>query len=97
MRQIVDDEHLCIYGIVTRDIKLVTVWRLLLLMDDVLTDRRFCQLDYLQVVFFLNLHRQDHVPHKMNKPCGNLAFYPARQKFLIVEHFASPFGQKVSS
>ena len=37
MRQIVDDKHLGIYGIVTRHIKLVTVRRLLLLVDDVLT------------------------------------------------------------
>ena len=87
MRQIIDDKHLGIYGIVTRDIKLVTVWRLLLLMDDVLTGRRFCQLEYLQVIFFLDFHRQDHMPHKMNKPCGNLAFYPARQEFLLVEYF----------
>ena len=42
--------------------------------------------DYLQVILFLDFHRQDHVPHKMNKPCGNLAFYPARQEFLIFEH-----------
>ena len=37
MRQIVDDKHLGIYGIVTRHIKLVTVRRLLLLVDNVLT------------------------------------------------------------
>ena len=37
MRQIVDDEHLRVYGIVTRHIKLVTVWRLFLLVDNVLT------------------------------------------------------------
>ena len=37
MRQIVDDEHLRIYRIVTRYIELVTVRRLLLLVDNVLT------------------------------------------------------------
>ncbi len=51
MRQIVDDEHLRIYRIVTRYIELVTVRRLLLLVDNVLTGRCFCQLEYLQVVF----------------------------------------------
>ena len=44
MRQIINHEHLRVYGIVTRHIKLVTVGRLLLLVDDVLTDRRFRQL-----------------------------------------------------
>jgi len=68
MRQIVDDEHFRVYCIVTRYIEFVAVGRLLLLVDNVLTGRYFCQLEYLQVVFFLNLHRQDHVPHKMNKP-----------------------------
>ena len=53
MRQIINHEHLRVYGIVTRHIKLVTVGRLLLLVDDVLTDRRFCQLEYLQVIFSL--------------------------------------------
>ena len=38
MRQIVDDEHFRIYGIVTRYIELVTVRRLLLLVDDVPCD-----------------------------------------------------------
>ena len=37
MRQIVDDEHLRIYGIVTRYIELITIGRLFLLVDDVLT------------------------------------------------------------
>ena len=37
MRQIVDDEHLRVYCIVTRYIELVTVRRLFLLVDDVLT------------------------------------------------------------
>ena len=41
MRQIVDDEHLRIYRIVTRYIELVTVGRLFLLVDDVLTRWRF--------------------------------------------------------
>ena len=45
MRQIVDDKHLGIYGIVTRHIKLVTVRRLLLLMDDVLTHWCFVSLN----------------------------------------------------
>ncbi len=54
MRQIVDDEHLRVYGIVTRYIEFVTVRRLFLLVDDVLTGRRFCQLEYLQVIFFLD-------------------------------------------
>ena len=47
MRQIVDDEHLRIYGIITRYIELVTVRRLLLLVDDVLTGRRFRQREHL--------------------------------------------------
>ena len=47
MRQIVDDEHFRIYGIVTRYIELVTVRRLLLLVDDVLTRWRFRQSEYL--------------------------------------------------
>ena len=68
MRQIVDDKHLGIYGIVTRHIKLVTVRRLLLLMDNVLTDRRFCQLEYLQVIFSLDFHCQNHVPHQVSQP-----------------------------
>ena len=51
MRQIVDDKHLGIYGIVARYIELVTVRRLLLLVDDMLTGRCFRQLEYLQVVF----------------------------------------------
>ena len=68
MRQIVDDEHLRIYGIVARYIELVTVRRLLLLMDDVLTGRRFRQREYLQVVFLFDLHSQDHVPHKIGQP-----------------------------
>ena len=68
MRQIVDDKHLGIYGIVTRYIKLVTVRRLLLLMDNVLTGRRFRQREYLQVVLGLNLHGQDHVPHQVGQP-----------------------------
>ena len=58
-----------------------------LLVDDMLTHWCFRQLEYLQVIFFLDFHCQNHVPHEMNKPCGNLAFYPARQEFLIVEHF----------
>ncbi len=37
MRQIIDYEHLRVYGIVTRYIELVTVQRLFLLVDDVLT------------------------------------------------------------
>ena len=41
MRQIVDDEHLCIYGIVTRYIEFITIGRLLLIVDDVLTGWRF--------------------------------------------------------
>ena len=68
MRQIVDDEHLCVYRIVTRYIELVTVGRLLLLVDDVLTGRRFRQREYLQVVLGLNLHGQDHVPHQVGQP-----------------------------
>ena len=57
-----------IYCIVTRYIELVTVRRLLLLMDDVLTSRRFRQLEYLQVVFLLDLHREHHVPHEVDQP-----------------------------
>ena len=87
MRQIVDDEHLRVYGIVTRDIKLVAVWRLLLLMDDVLTDRRFCQPEYLQVVFLLDFHCQNHVSHEVCQPRWKLSHHAARQEFLIVEHF----------
>ena len=87
MRQIIDDEHFRVYCIVTRHIKLIAVWRLFLLVDDMLPHGCFRQLEYLQVIVFLDFHCQDHVPHKMNKPCGNLAFYPARQEFLIVEHF----------
>ena len=68
MRQIVDDKHLGIYGIVARYIELVTVRRLFLLVDNVLTDRRFCQLEYLQVILFLDFHRQDHVPHEVGQP-----------------------------
>ena len=68
MRQIVDDEHLRIYGIVTRYIEFITIGRLLLLVDDVLTGWRFGQLEYLQVVFFFNYHRQDHVPHEIGQP-----------------------------
>ena len=47
MRQIIDYEHLRIYGIVTRYIEFITVQRLFLLVDDVLTGRRFCQREYL--------------------------------------------------
>ena len=41
MRQIVDDEHLRVYCIITRYIEFVTVQRLFLLVDDVLTGWRF--------------------------------------------------------
>ena len=41
MRQIINHEHLRIYGIVTRYIEFITVQRLLLLVDDVLTGWRF--------------------------------------------------------
>ena len=68
MRQIIDYEHLRIYGIVTRYIELVTVQRLFLLVDDVLTRWRFRQREYLQVVLGLNLHGQDHVPHQVGQP-----------------------------
>ena len=68
MRQIVDDEHLRVYGIVTRYIEFVAVGRLFLLVDNVLTGRCFCQLEYLQVVLGLNLHGQDHVPHQVGQP-----------------------------
>ena len=68
MRQIVDDEHFRVYRIVTRYIELVAVRRLLLLVDDVLTGRRFRQREYLQVVLGLNLHGQDHVPHQVGQP-----------------------------
>ena len=41
MRQIVDNEHLRIYGIITRHIEFLAVQRLFLLVDDVLTGWRF--------------------------------------------------------
>ena len=41
MRQIINHEHLRIYGIVTRYIEFVAVQRLFLLVDDVLTGWRF--------------------------------------------------------
>ena len=87
MRQIVDDKHLGIYGIVTRYIEVVAVGRLLLLMDNVLTGRRFRQREYLQVVLGLNLHGQDHVPHEVDQPRWDFILHAARQEFLIVEHF----------
>ena len=37
MRRIINHEHLRIYGIVTRYIEFITIGRLLLLMDNVLT------------------------------------------------------------
>ena len=87
MRQIINHEHLRVYRIVTRYIELVTVWRLLLLVDDMLTGRYFRQLEYLQVVFLLDFHRQNHVLHQVGQPRWNLSHHAARQEFLIVEHF----------
>ena len=68
MRQIVDDEHFRIYGIITRYIELVTVRRLLLLVDDVLTRWRFRQREHLQAILILDLHSQDHMPHEIDQP-----------------------------
>ena len=93
MRQIVDDEHLRVYGIITRHIKLVAVRRLLLLMDDVLTGWRFRQREYLQVVLGLNLHGQDHVPHEVDQPRWDFILHATCQEFLIFERVSSPFKQ----
>ena len=97
MRQIVDDEHLGIYGIVARHIEFIPIGRLLLLMNDMLTDRCFRQLEYLQVILGFNLHCQNHVPHKIGQPRWNLSHHAARQKFLIVEHFRFSFLTKSKS
>ena len=37
---------------------------------DAFLERAHCfrQLEYLQVVFFFNFHRQDHVPHEVGQP-----------------------------
>ena len=87
MRQIVDDEHLRIYSIIARHIEFIAIRRLLLLVDDMLTGRCFRQLEYLQVVFLLDFHRQNHVLHQVGQPRWNLSHHAARQEFLIVEHF----------
>ena len=86
MRQIINHEHLRVYCIITRYIELVTVRRLLLLVDNVLTGRRFRQREYLQVVLGLNLHGQDHVPHEVDQPRWDFILHATRQEFLIVEH-----------
>ena len=54
MRQIVDDEHLRVYGIVTRHIEFVTVGRLILLVDDVLVSWRFRQRESLDSTFIVS-------------------------------------------
>ena len=68
MRQIVDDEHLRIYSIVTRYIELVAVRRLFLLVDDVLTGWRCGKDKHLQVILSRHFHRQDHVSHEVGQP-----------------------------
>ena len=60
MRQIVDDEHFRVYRIVTRYIEVVAVGRLLLLVDDMLTGRCFCQPEYLLIVAVLPLGQSIH-------------------------------------
>ena len=94
MRQIVDDEHLRVYRIVTRYIELVAVRRLFLLVNDVLTSWRFRQREYLQVVFLFDLHRQHHVPHEVESARWDFILHAACQEFLIFEHVSSPFKQK---
>ena len=96
MCSVVNDVNFLIYRVGTRHIELVTIGRLLLLVDDVLTGWRFGKDKHLQVILSRHFHRQNHVPHEVDQPRWDFILHAACQEFLIFEHVSSPFQTKIA-